>query len=90
MPSTHPEPKCKCGHLKAHHIDNKCEMCLRWKSKYPYIEWIERHKFSADYSPQLKVLESERFQEAIVRLDEYISKGFRGIPTRSIDKLPNG
>ena len=90
MPSTHPEPKCKCGHLETHHIDNKCEMCLRWKSEYPGIEWIEQHEFSADYSPRLKVLESERFQEAIVRLDEYISKGFRGIPTRSIDRLPKG
>ena len=85
-----PEPKCKCGHLKAHHIDDKCKMCLRWKTKYPSIQWIEHHKFSSDCSPQLKVLESERFREAIMRLDEYISKGFRGIPTRSIDRLPKG
>ena len=71
-------------------MDNKCEMCLRWKTKYPDIKWIEHHEFSADLSPESNILESERFRDAITRLDKYISRGFRGIPTSSIDRLPKG
>ena len=90
MSSYRSEHKCKCGHSEAHHMDNKCEMCLRWKTKYPDIKWLEQHEFSADLSPESNILESERFRDAISRLDKYISRGFRGIPTRSIDRLPKG